>query len=143
MKFYFVPYHIVKDKVHSIIEENKEDFLKHYGDVEVDYNHFETLSALGMAYVALAVEDDVIGFAGFVINHNSTHKETEAENIVFYIKKSHRGKYFKNLLEFSKKEFAKMGVPKMVATVKSGVLSRALRRFDFKKEYEILEVDCV
>ena len=143
MKFYFVPYHIVKDKVHSIVETNKEEFAKSYGDVEVDYGHFETLSALGMAYIAMAVKDDVVGFAGFVINHNATHKGAEAENVVMYFDKEHRGKKLINdLLEYSKKEFAKIGVPKMVATIKSDALARMLRGNNFTKQYEIWESVC-
>lgn len=143
MKFYFVPYHIVKDKIQEIIEASKEDFKKHYGDVEPDYSEFETLSALGMAFVAMAVKTDIVGFAGFVVNHNTTHKEIEAENVVFYINKENRGKLFKELLDFSKKEFSKMGVNKMTATIKSPALARGLRSNDFKKEYEIWSVDCV
>jgi uncharacterized protein YeeX (DUF496 family) len=142
MKFYFLPYHIVKDKIQSVIENNKEDFKENYGDVEVDYNHFETLSALGMAHVAMAVKQDLVGFAGFIINHNATDNGIEAENVVFYIDKNHRGKLFKDLLDFSKKEFSKMGVNKMIATIKSDSLGRALRSNNFKKEFEIWGVDC-
>jgi hypothetical protein len=142
MKFYFLPYHLVKDKIHSIIEANKKDFEKNYGPVDVDYEHFETLSALGMAYVALAVQDDVAGFAGFVINHNTTHKEIEAENVVFYIGKKHRGQFFSKLLDYSKKEFQKMGVPKITVTIKSRAMARALKMNDFTKQYETWELVC-
>lgn len=143
MKFYFVPYHIVKDKIQSVIEKNKEDFKRTYGDVEVDYNHYETLSALGMAYVAMGVTDDVKGFAGFVINHNATHNGTEAENIVMYFDKDARnGKNAQELLKYAKKEFAKMGVNKMTFTIKSEALGRSLRGNNFSKQYEIWEADC-
>jgi hypothetical protein len=142
MKFYFVPYHIVKDKIQSIVEENKEEFRENYGEVDVDYNHFETLSAIGLVHVAMAVKNDVIGFAAFVVNHNATDRGVEAENVVFYFDKEHRGKHFKKLLEFSKKEFAKMGVHKMTATIKSEKVARALKANNFEKEYEIWGVDC-
>lgn len=141
MKFYFIPYHIVKDKIQTIIENNKGDFIKHYGDVDVDYGHFETLSALGMAYVALAVQDDVVGFAGFLINHNATHKGVEAENVVFYVEKKHRGKLFNDLVEYSKKEFQKIGVPKISVTIKSDALARSLKAKGFEKQYEIWELE--
>ena len=141
MKYYFIPYHIVKDKIQGIIEQNKDDFSKNYGDVSVDYNHFETLSALGMAYVSIAVQDDVVGFAGFVLNHNATHEGVEAENVVFYIKKPYRGKLFDELVEYSKKELAKIGVPKISVTIKSNILARSLKSKGFKKQYEIWEMD--
>jgi hypothetical protein len=142
MKFYFVPYHIVKDKIQSVIENNKDQFKENYGDVEVDYDHFETLSALGMAYVALAVDDDVAGFAGFVVNHNATHQGVEAENVVFYIEKKHRGMLFIKLIDYAKKEFQKMGVPKITATIKSDAMARALKMNNFEKKYETWELDC-
>lgn len=142
MKFYFVPYHIVKDKIQSIIENNKEEFAKHYGDVHVDYEHFNTLSALGMAYVALAVKDDVVGFVGFIVNHNATDQGVEAENVVFYIDKNHRGQFFDELLSYSKKEFARMGVPKITATIKSKAMARALKMNAFTKQCETWELIC-
>lgn len=143
MKFYFVPYHIVKDKIQETIENNKAEFKKHYGDVDVDWLHFDQLSLLGLVYVAIAVKKDVIGFAAFVINENATHKEKEAENVAFYFNKEYRGKHFSQLLDYSKDEFSKMGVSKITATIKSNVLARALRVNNFKKEYEIWSVNCV
>lgn len=142
MKFYFVPYHIVKDKIKNIIENNKDDFLRTYGEVEVDYDHFETLSAMGMVFMALAVEEDVKGFAGFVVNHNATHKGVEAENIVmFFDKNSRDGKLIKDLINFSKKEFLKIGINKITVTIKSDALARMLKGNDFVKQYEIWESD--
>lgn len=142
MKYYFLPYHIVKDKIKSVIENNKKDFKKNYGDVDVDYDHFETLSALGMAYVSIAVDNDLAGFSGFIINNNATHKGAEAENVVMYFLPEYRGKYFKELLDFSKKEFQRIGVPKISATIKSESLAKVLKRNDFCKAYEIWELDC-
>lgn len=142
MKFHFLPYHIVKDKIRSIIEENKEDFKRFYGDIEPDYDHFETLSLLGMGYISLIVDKDVIGFAAFIINENANHEGKEAENVVFFIKKEHRGKYFTELVKYSKSELLKLGVPKITMTVKNTDLVKLMKRYGFKKEYEILEVSC-
>jgi uncharacterized protein YeeX (DUF496 family) len=142
MKFYFVPYHLVKDKVFEIIENNKDDFKETYGDVDVDYGHFDYLSSLGMAYVAMAVEGDVVGIAGFVINENMTHKEMEAENVVIYFDKKHRKNLSKDLIQYAKDEFKKLNVNKMVFTVKNDGLGRLLRMNDFKKEYETWGVSC-
>lgn len=141
MNFHFVPYHVVKDKIQHLVENNKGDFVKHYGDVNVDYQHFETLSAMGLAYVALAVKDDVVGFAGFVVNENATHEGVEAENVVFYIDKKHRGRLFDDLLNYSKQEFKKMGVPKISVTIKSDALARSLKAKGFRKQYEIWEIE--
>ena len=142
MKFYFVPYHIVADKIQSIVEANKDDFVKHYGNVEVDYSHFNKLSQMGLAYAALAVESDVVGFAGFVINEVVTSKGLEAQNVVMYIDKAHRGKLFDDLLDYSKQELKKTGVDNISVTIKSAALGRALRTTGFTKEYEIWEVAC-
>lgn len=142
MKFYFVPYHIVADKIQSIIEANKDDFVKHYGDVNVDYTHFNQLSQIGLAYAALAIESDVIGFAGFVINEVVTSKGLEAQNVVMYIDKAHRGKLFDDLLDYSKQELKKAGVDNISVTIKSDVLARALRKNAFRKEYEVWELAC-
>jgi hypothetical protein len=142
MNFYFVPYHLIKDTVFKIIENNKDDFKKNYGDVDVDYSHFEYLSSLGMAYVAMAVKEDVVGIAGFVVNENVTHKELEAENVVIYFDKEHRKNLSKDLIEFAKDEFKKINVNKMVFTIKSAGLGRLLRMNNFKKEYEIWGVSC-
>lgn len=144
MKFYFVPYHIVKDKIQEIIESNKRDFLKHYGGVNVDYTYFEQLSYAGLAYVAIAVDEgDIAGFAGFIMNDNATHQEREAENVVFYLLKEHRNKSFKQLLEFSKQELCQRGAQKVNATIKSDVLARALRSNGYRKSYEVWSIDCV
>ena len=140
MKFYFLPYHIVADKVKEIIEGNKDDFAKHYGDVEVNYAYFSELSHMGLAYVALAVESDVVGFAGFIINEVATSKGLEAQNVVMHIDRAHRGKMFDDLLEYSKNELGKLGVNNISVTIKSEVLARALRKNDFTKEYEVWEL---
>ena len=142
MKFYFVPYHIVSDKIQSIVERNKDDFAKHYGAVEVDYQHFNQLSQLGLAYVTLAVESDVVGFAGFVINEVVTSKGLEAQNVVMYVDKAHRGKLFDDLLDYSKQELKKAGVDNISVTIKSTALARALRKTGFIKEYEVWELSC-
>lgn len=139
MNYYFVPYHVVKDKIQSIIEANKEDFVEQFGDIEPNYEHFEMLSHLGLGYVALGVAGDVVGFAGFVVNEATTHKEKEAENVVFFFDRKNRGKHFKDLIQFAKQEFSKMGIKKITATIKSNALARLLRMNNFRKEYELWE----
>lgn len=141
MNYYFVPYHIVKDKIQSFIEANKDDFKRTYGDVNVDYSYFEAMSLAGRAYIALIVDKDVEGFAGFVINENASHKGLEAENVVFYLSEQIRGKKFKELIKFSQNELKKIDVPKITATIKSDLLAKLLKINGFVKQYEIWEID--
>ena len=142
MKYHFLPYHIVKDKINQIVENNADAFFKNYGDIQPDYDYFDLMSHANRGYVALAVTDDVVGFAGFVIHENASHQELEAENVVFFFDKQHRGANFKDLIEFSKKELANIGIKKMTAAVKTDVLSRALKLNGFEKEFETWGVPC-
>lgn len=144
MKYYFIPYHVVHEQIQSMVEENKADFAKHYGEIKPDYEYFDHISRMGMGYIALAVSDgEIAGFAGFVVEENATHEELTAENVVLYFRKEHRGQNFRELLDFSKGQLAFLGVKKMTVTIKSDeVFARSLRLNGFDKSYEIWEVNC-
>lgn len=142
MQFFFVPYHLVHERIREAVERNKSDFTKHYGKVEVDYDYYLQMSHQGHAWIALAVETDLVGFAAFVINQNATHREIEAENVVFYIEPQSRGRLFAELLKYARGELNRLGVNKITATIKSDILARSLKQNGFEKHYEIWGINC-
>lgn len=142
MKFYFAPYHIAHGKIKEVVEANKSDFAKHYGEVDPNWGTLVSDSLSGAMFVSVAVDkNEMAGFAIFSIGENITRQTPEAQNVAMYIVPEHRGKIFDQLMEFSKSELSGLGVKVISATVGSPILGRALRKIGYKKPYEVWEVE--
>jgi hypothetical protein len=142
MKYYIVPFHTVYNDVKKIIVDNKDDFQKTFGDVEVDYPYFLAESSMGKAFVCMMVDKEVNGIAGFIFNENATQKETTADNVMFFVEKPYRGKKTKEFMKFCNESLSKLGANKVNFTIKSDAFGRILKMYGFKPEYTTWSINC-
>ena len=142
MKFYIVPFHSVYDDVKAIINTNKDDFKKTFGEVDVDYPYFLSMSAAGNAFVCMMVGEKIHGVAGFILNETATQKEVTADNVMFFVGKPYRGKKTKEFMEFSKESLKKLGANKINFTIKNDAFGRILKMYGFKPEYTTWSINC-
>lgn len=138
MNYYFLPYHLVSDSVKEVIEANKQDFKKTFGEVQPDYNYYDYISRMGSGFVALAVENDSVkGIAGFSVAENANQDILEAENILFFIEKEYRGKLLGDFLSFVHKSLKNINVQKISFSLASDSFGKILSKYGFKPEYTI------
>lgn len=141
MKYYIVPFHSVRNDVEKIINDNKDDFKRTFGDVNVDYDYFMNASLQGKAFVCMMFDKGIHGLAGFLLNEEANAKNIEAENVMFFVEKPYRGKKTKEFMKFCNESTQKIGADKMTFTIKNDAFGRILKMYGFKPEYTTWSID--